>query len=125
MKPSIYRVRGDGEPFHLYDLPDTIPVGSIPLSLRARNVKVWNFSESIRRLNLQTGRWQASDIRGRLPGEEGYEGPVPLEEDTDEEVCDNDGKLPGEEGFDEESYQKSLAWLNSLQKACSSGVAHH
>ncbi|XP_071850910.1 uncharacterized protein [Apostichopus japonicus] len=70
-----------------YHQPDTIPVEIIPSSLKSRNVKVWNFSESIR-LNLQTGRWQ---------------------------TCDRDGNLPGEEGFDEEGYQRNLAWLNLMQ----------
>ncbi|XP_071852014.1 uncharacterized protein [Apostichopus japonicus] len=59
--------------FWFHDLPDTIPVGSIPSSLKSRNVKVWNegiYSSSSRRLNLQTGRWQACDYYGYLPGEE-------------------------------------------------------
>ncbi|XP_071831550.1 uncharacterized protein [Apostichopus japonicus] len=67
------------------DLPDTIPVGSIPSSLKSRYVKVWNLSTPNRRLNLQTGLWQA---------------------------CDKRGNLPGEEGFDEKSYQLSLAYFN-------------
>ncbi|XP_071831749.1 uncharacterized protein [Apostichopus japonicus] len=44
-----------------YTMPDTIPVGSIPSSLKSRNVKVWNLSTPYRRLNLQTGRWQVTD----------------------------------------------------------------
>ncbi|XP_071831718.1 uncharacterized protein [Apostichopus japonicus] len=59
-----------------YDLPDTIPVGSIPSSLKSRYVKVWNtiVHGEYRRLNLQTGQWQACDNRGNLPGEEGFDG---------------------------------------------------
>ncbi|XP_071820847.1 uncharacterized protein [Apostichopus japonicus] len=74
-----------------YNLPDTIPVGSIPSSLKSRNVKVWNWksSGSHRRLNLQTGQWQA---------------------------CDYDGNLPGEEGFSERSYQLSLADFNRARR---------
>ncbi|XP_071831746.1 uncharacterized protein [Apostichopus japonicus] len=68
-----------------YHMPDTIPVGSIPSSLKSRHVKVWNFSSVYRRLNLQTGQWQ---------------------------TCDGGGNLPGEEEFDEESYQFSLANFN-------------
>ncbi|XP_071831556.1 uncharacterized protein [Apostichopus japonicus] len=77
--------------FHWYDLPDTIPVESIPSSLNSRNVKVWNSIDwnNCRRLNLQTGQWQA---------------------------CDGLGNLPGEEGFDEESYQKSLARFNRARR---------
>ncbi|XP_071831580.1 uncharacterized protein [Apostichopus japonicus] len=73
--------------FIKYDLPDTIPVGSIPSSLKSRNVKVWNFIDygKCRRLNLQTGQWQA---------------------------CDGLGNLPGEEGFHDTSYQCSLANFN-------------
>ncbi|XP_071851547.1 uncharacterized protein [Apostichopus japonicus] len=56
--------------FVMYDLPDNIPVGSIPPSLNSRNVKVWNVSASSRRLDLQTGGWQACDYKGDLPGEE-------------------------------------------------------
>ncbi|XP_071821282.1 uncharacterized protein [Apostichopus japonicus] len=41
-----------------YILPDTIPVTSIPPSLKSRNVKVWNSSDPTCRLNLQTGQWQ-------------------------------------------------------------------
>ncbi|XP_071820844.1 NLR family CARD domain-containing protein 4-like [Apostichopus japonicus] len=61
--------------FVAYDLQDTIPVGSIPSSLKSRNVKVWNFIEYglYSRLNLQTGQWQACDNRGNLPGEEGFD----------------------------------------------------
>ncbi|XP_071831721.1 uncharacterized protein [Apostichopus japonicus] len=46
-----------------YDLPDTIPVGSIPSSLKSRYVKVWNtiVHGEYRRLNLQTGQWQGFD----------------------------------------------------------------
>ncbi|XP_071820697.1 uncharacterized protein [Apostichopus japonicus] len=49
--------------FYRYDLPDTIPVGSIPSSLKSRNVKVWNRHPwaGNRRLNLQTGQWQVKD----------------------------------------------------------------
>ncbi|XP_071831715.1 uncharacterized protein [Apostichopus japonicus] len=75
-----------------YHMPDTIPVGSIPSSLKSRNVKVWNgnyINGVYRRLNLQTGQWQA---------------------------CDNDGNLPGEEGLDEESYQESLANFNRARR---------
>ncbi|XP_071831760.1 uncharacterized protein [Apostichopus japonicus] len=54
-----------------YTLPETIPVTSIPSSLKSRNVKVWN-SRNDRRLNLQTGQWQTCDINGNLPGEEGF-----------------------------------------------------
>ncbi|XP_071831575.1 uncharacterized protein [Apostichopus japonicus] len=70
-----------------YVLPDTIQVGSIPSSLKSRNVKVWNRpnENEYRRLNLQTGQWQA---------------------------CDEWGFLPGEKGFHEESYQLSLAYFN-------------
>ncbi|XP_071831697.1 uncharacterized protein [Apostichopus japonicus] len=71
--------------FLYYDLPDIIPVGYIPPSLKSRNVKVWNgnlIDGVYRRLNLQTGQWQA---------------------------CDGLGNLPGEEDFDEETYQESLA----------------
>ncbi|XP_071831793.1 uncharacterized protein [Apostichopus japonicus] len=57
-----------------YHLPDTIPVGSIPSSLKSRHVKVWNSSSIDRRLNLQTGQWQACDYEGNLPGEEGFNG---------------------------------------------------
>ncbi|XP_071837689.1 NLR family CARD domain-containing protein 4-like [Apostichopus japonicus] len=66
-----------------YDLPDTIPVESIPSSLKSRNVKVWISDEGVghRRINLQNCQWQA---------------------------CDECGNLPGEEGFDEERYQSSL-----------------
>ncbi|XP_071831768.1 uncharacterized protein [Apostichopus japonicus] len=56
--------------FQLYDLPVTIPVGSIPSSLKSRNVKVWNRIDLVtnRRLNLQTGQWQASrDDEERQP----------------------------------------------------------
>ncbi|XP_071843440.1 uncharacterized protein [Apostichopus japonicus] len=54
-----------------YILPETIPVTSIPSSLKTRNVKVWNSIYGKHcRLNLQTGRWQACDKRGNLPGEE-------------------------------------------------------
>ncbi|XP_071831747.1 uncharacterized protein [Apostichopus japonicus] len=58
--------------FHRYDLPVTIPVGSIPSSLKSRNVKVWNRFDydEYRRLNLQTGQWQTCDAKGDLPGEE-------------------------------------------------------
>ncbi|XP_071831694.1 uncharacterized protein [Apostichopus japonicus] len=87
-----------------YTMPDTIPVGSIPSSLKSRNVKVWN-SRNIRRLNLQTGQWQA---------------------------CDGWGNLPGEEGFHDKSYQSSLTNFNqarhtslSMQTACSSGDANY
>ncbi|XP_071851915.1 uncharacterized protein [Apostichopus japonicus] len=52
--------------FDFYDLPDTIPVGYIPSSLKSRNVKVWN-SYPFRRLNLQTGGCQACDVDGNLP----------------------------------------------------------
>ncbi|XP_071831927.1 uncharacterized protein [Apostichopus japonicus] len=53
-----------------YTMPDTIPVGSIPSSLKSRNVKVWNNKNpDFRRLNLQTGQWQACDGLGNLPGE--------------------------------------------------------
>ncbi|XP_071831583.1 uncharacterized protein [Apostichopus japonicus] len=58
--------------FYDYDLPDTFPVGSIPSSLKSRNVKVWIYSVDTgkyRRLNLQTGQWQACDDKGNLPGE--------------------------------------------------------
>ncbi|XP_071820700.1 uncharacterized protein [Apostichopus japonicus] len=43
-----------------YDLPEAIPVGSIPSSLKSRNVKVWSvmITYVYRRLNLQTGHWQ-------------------------------------------------------------------
>ncbi|XP_071852618.1 uncharacterized protein [Apostichopus japonicus] len=59
--------------FQLYNLPDIIPVGSIPASMKSRNVKVWNARFiSSRRLDLQTGRWQACDVGGNLPGEEGF-----------------------------------------------------
>ncbi|XP_071831764.1 NLR family CARD domain-containing protein 4-like [Apostichopus japonicus] len=77
--------------FGRYFLPDTIPVGSIPTSLKSRNVKVLNdtYSDEYRRLNLQTGQWQA---------------------------CDEDGNLPGEEGFDERSYQESLADFNRARR---------
>ncbi|XP_071843426.1 uncharacterized protein [Apostichopus japonicus] len=70
-----------------YILPETIPVTSIPSSLKSRNVKVWNILKNgtFRRLNLQTGQWQA---------------------------CDYNGNLPGEEGFNEMSYQLSLANFN-------------
>ncbi|XP_071831810.1 uncharacterized protein [Apostichopus japonicus] len=70
-----------------YYLPDTIPVGSIPSSLKSRKLKVWNRINYDRfcRLNLQTGQWQA---------------------------CDGFGNLPGEEGFDERSYQLSLSNFN-------------
>ncbi|XP_071855459.1 NLR family CARD domain-containing protein 4-like isoform X2 [Apostichopus japonicus] len=46
--------------FNYYDLPDTIPVGSIPSSLKSRNVKVLDNQDlnGSRRLNLQTGLWQ-------------------------------------------------------------------
>ncbi|XP_071820691.1 uncharacterized protein [Apostichopus japonicus] len=90
-----------------YILPETIPVTSIPSSLKSRNVKVWNpidyDYDEYRRLNLQTGQWQ---------------------------VCDREGNLPGEEGFLKESYKLSLANFNrarrnSMQDACSSGVANH
>ncbi|XP_071820677.1 uncharacterized protein [Apostichopus japonicus] len=80
--------------FVWYYLPDTIPVGSIPSSLKSRNVKVWNLIDSAydeyRRLNLQTGQWQA---------------------------CDEDGNLPGEEGFDVRTYQLSLARFNQRSLA--------
>ncbi|XP_071853411.1 uncharacterized protein [Apostichopus japonicus] len=61
--------------FARYDLPDTIPVGLIPSSLKSRNLKVWNLRTrlSYRRLNLHTGRWQACDAGGHLPGEEGFD----------------------------------------------------
>ncbi|XP_071843460.1 uncharacterized protein [Apostichopus japonicus] len=54
-----------------YIIPETIPVTSIPSSLKTRNVKVWNILKNgtFRRLNLQTGQWQACDNRGNLPGE--------------------------------------------------------
>ncbi|XP_071855448.1 NLR family CARD domain-containing protein 4-like [Apostichopus japonicus] len=72
--------------FDSYYLPDTIPVGSIPSSLKSRNVKVWNFQPGdYRRLNLQTGVWQP---------------------------CDDDGNLPEEEGFDERSYEESLLYFS-------------
>ncbi|XP_071831566.1 uncharacterized protein [Apostichopus japonicus] len=77
--------------FGYYILPDTIPIGSIPSSLKSRNVKVWNhidYNED-RRLNLQTGQWQA---------------------------CDGNGNLPGEEGFDERDYQLSLANFNRARR---------
>ncbi|XP_071851920.1 uncharacterized protein [Apostichopus japonicus] len=52
-----------------YVLPDTFPVRFIPSSLKSRKVKVWNYSAYVRRLNLQTGRWQVCDKKGNLPGE--------------------------------------------------------
>ncbi|XP_071855440.1 uncharacterized protein [Apostichopus japonicus] len=70
--------------FGLYDLPDTIPVGSIPSSLKSRDVKVWDYYGSCR-LNLQTGLWQACDMSGNLPGEEGYIEPISSVDDADEE----------------------------------------
>ncbi|XP_071843413.1 uncharacterized protein [Apostichopus japonicus] len=65
---------GDRYYFGEYVLLETIPVTSIPSSLKTRNVKVWNFLKNgtYRRLNLQTGQWQACDDRGNLPGEEGF-----------------------------------------------------
>ncbi|XP_071854576.1 uncharacterized protein [Apostichopus japonicus] len=43
--------------FECFVLPATIPVGSIPSSLKSRNVKVWNYGAvDDCRLNLQTGR---------------------------------------------------------------------
>ncbi|XP_071850906.1 uncharacterized protein [Apostichopus japonicus] len=69
--------------FRWYDLPDAIPIGSIPSSLKSRNVKVWSVYPH-RRLNLHTGRWQHCDTRGRLPGEEGYGEYGSSEDDTDE-----------------------------------------
>ncbi|XP_071850837.1 uncharacterized protein [Apostichopus japonicus] len=73
--------------FDYYVLPDAIPAGSIPSSLKSRNVKVWNYinDDKYRRLNLQTGQWQACDGNGNLPGEEGYSEPSSSEDDTDEE----------------------------------------
>ncbi|XP_071831572.1 NLR family CARD domain-containing protein 4-like isoform X2 [Apostichopus japonicus] len=76
--------------FSWYILPDAIPVGSIPPSLKSRNVKVWNYKyQDSRRLNLQTGQWQA---------------------------CDGNGNLPGEEGFNVRSYQESLAKFNRARR---------
>ncbi|XP_071820702.1 uncharacterized protein [Apostichopus japonicus] len=75
--------------FDFYDLPDTIPVGSIPSSLKSRNVKVWSNSYPDRRLNLQTGEWQ---------------------------LCDVWGNLPGEERFHDKSYQESLAKFNRARR---------
>ncbi|XP_071820701.1 uncharacterized protein [Apostichopus japonicus] len=74
-----------------YDLPEAIPVGSIPSSLKSRNVKVWSvmITYVYRRLNLQTGHWQ---------------------------VCDFNGNLPGEEGFHDTSYQESLAKFNRARR---------
>ncbi|XP_071820676.1 uncharacterized protein [Apostichopus japonicus] len=74
-----------------YFLPETIPVTSIPPSLKSRNVKVWNRypGAGSRRLNLQTGQWQ---------------------------VCDINGNLPGEEGFDEGNYQLNLAAFNRAMR---------
>ncbi|XP_071811010.1 uncharacterized protein [Apostichopus japonicus] len=51
--------------FEYYVLTDTIPVGSIPLSLKSRNVKVWKTFDN-RRLNLQTGLWQRCDGNGNV-----------------------------------------------------------
>ncbi|XP_071855449.1 NLR family CARD domain-containing protein 4-like [Apostichopus japonicus] len=61
--------------FYKYILPDTIPVGSIPSSLKSRNVKVLDNQDlnGSRRLNLQTGLWQPCDEKGNLPGEEGLD----------------------------------------------------
>ncbi|XP_071831775.1 uncharacterized protein [Apostichopus japonicus] len=74
-----------------YTMPDTVPVGSIPSSLKSRNVKVLNLIDigKYRLLNLQTGQWQA---------------------------CDDGGNLPGEEMFDEKSYQSSLANFNQARR---------
>ncbi|XP_071853073.1 uncharacterized protein [Apostichopus japonicus] len=79
-----------------------LPVESIPTSLRARNVKV-SIMRTVGsfiftcRLDLETGEWQASDIGGILPGEE---------------------------GFDEESYPRSRERFNQWQRASSSDCAN-
>ncbi|XP_071855419.1 uncharacterized protein [Apostichopus japonicus] len=73
--------------FQWYDLPDTIPVGSIPSSLKSRNVKVWHDQViGSRRLNLQTGLWQAYDTWGNPLVEEDDSESSSSNDDTDEEV---------------------------------------
>ncbi|XP_071855428.1 uncharacterized protein [Apostichopus japonicus] len=97
--------------FDAYDLPDTIPVGSIPSSLKSRNVKVWKQRDYgfYHRLNLQTGLWQECDSRGD----------VLVEETTnDDDGGDDDGGDGGDDDKrDEDTVDVTTSHINQATES--------